>query len=203
MKSTRSDILQNIRQALANALPVPFDPPQVVTREFVAKERFQQQLEKVCGSMTTVSGMTAVPAAVLDFLQKTPLFNGAVVMDSHLKTWAWPADLTIAYRSAQAEDRVSVSLATLGVAETGSVVLLSSRENPTTLNFLPEIQIIILPQTRLVLSLESVWSQLRQQRTNLPRAVHFITGPSRTADIEQTIQLGAHGPRSLHVIFVV
>ncbi|OQW94214.1 MAG: hypothetical protein BWK79_07025 [Beggiatoa sp. IS2] len=204
MNSIRSNILQNIRQALASRKTAttrlaPIHEQPTISEEPVV--RFQQQLEKVSGTLTTVSSMAKVPTTVMDFLQQRKL-PFSVVMDTHLKTLPWPSDLTIAYRTATAKDGVSVSQAVMGIAETGSVVLLSGPENPTTLNFLPEIQIVILPQERLVLRLEEVWSRLQQEFSILPRAVHLITGPSRTADIEQTIQLGAHGPRILQIILI-
>jgi len=50
--------------------------------------------------------------------------------------------------------------------------------------------------------MEDAWALLRAERCSLPRATNIITGPSRTADVEQTIQLGAHGPRRLHVLLM-
>ncbi len=212
MNFTRSRILQNIREALSSrksmtvsALEARLAFPPIHEQPVIREEsmiRFQQQLENVAATLTTVSTKIAIPHAVMEFLRQHEL-PFSVVMDTRLAALPWPADLTIAYRTATAKDRVSVSQAIIGVAETGSLVLQSGPQNPTTLNFLPEVQIILLSQERLVLHLEEIWSQLRKRDTGkqlLPRALNIVTGPSRTADIEQTIQLGAHGPKMLHVI---
>jgi L-lactate utilization protein LutC len=53
-----------------------------------------------------------------------------------------------------------------------------------------------------VAHIEDVWARMRSDKRVMPRTVNFITGPSKTADVEQTIQEGAHGPRRLHVILV-
>jgi L-lactate dehydrogenase complex protein LldG len=82
-------------------------------------------------------------------------------------------------------------------------MLASGAERPTTLNFLPETHIVVLPADRVVGALEQAWARLRgERRRNMPRTVNFITGPSRSADIEQTLQMGAHGPRRLHIILI-
>ncbi len=87
------------------------------------------------------------------------------------------------------------------VAETGSVVLVSGPESPTSLNFLPEFHVVLVYADQLVRHVEDVWGRLRRAGVS-PRTVNFITGPSKTADVEQTIQYGAHGPRGLDVIFI-
>jgi L-lactate dehydrogenase complex protein LldG len=80
-------------------------------------------------------------------------------------------------------------------------VLLSSPRSPTTLNFLPEDHLIVLARSSIVAHLEDVWARLRaQDDPSVPRTVNFITGPSKTGDVEQIIHEGAHGPRRLHVI---
>jgi L-lactate dehydrogenase complex protein LldG len=82
--------------------------------------------------------------------------------------------------------------------------LISGPDNPTTLNFLPETHIVVLPKSAVTGSYEDVWDRLRQHVGEgvMPRTVNLVTGPSRTGDIEQTIELGAHGPRRLHIILL-
>ena len=74
-------------------------------------------------------------------------------------------------------------------------------EHPTTLNFLPDTHVVVLLASQIVGSYEDAWDRLRDV-DSMPRTVNFITGPSRTGDIEQTIFLGAHGPRRMHIVLV-
>ncbi len=85
-----------------------------------------------------------------------------------------------------------------------SLVLTSGKDNPTTLNFLPETEIVVLDAADVAGDYETVWDRLRERfgKGTMPRTVNFVTGPSRSGDIEQTIILGAHGPRSLHIVIV-
>jgi L-lactate dehydrogenase complex protein LldG len=76
--------------------------------------------------------------------------------------------------------------------------MVSSPDSPVTLNFLPEVNIVVLLVKRLVSTIEQFWPMIGEH----PRAINFITGPSKTADIEQTIVYGAHGPKRFHVILV-
>ncbi|MFZ1413852.1 MAG: LUD domain-containing protein, partial [Defluviicoccus sp.] len=117
---------------------------------------------------------------------------------------AWPADLQLATGAAVDGDRASVVIAFAGIAETGTVMLLSSPSSPATLNFLPEMHIVILPEAAIVGAYEDAWTNLRATLGPgvMPRVVNWITGPSRTADIEQTLLLGAHGPRLLHILLL-
>ena len=91
-----------------------------------------------------------------------------------------------------------------GVAETGTAVLASGPDNPTTINFLPENHIIVLDANDIAGDYESIHDQLRDMSgvAHIARALNMITGPSRSGDIEQKIMLGAHGPRAVHVIVI-
>ena len=211
MNTARHTILDTIRHSLGRTkldevtrqqLLDRFTHPNIHTQPAFEEsliDKFLLQLEKAVGTVHQVESSIAIPNAVLDFLQKYH-FPQRVVMDAHLKSLAWPAELDIAYRQALPDDKLSVTGAFAGVAETGSLVLLSSENSPTTLNFLPEAHIVVLFAQDIVAHIEDVWPRLREIPT--PRTVNFITGPSRTADIEQTLQLGAHGPKKLHVILV-
>jgi L-lactate dehydrogenase complex protein LldG len=87
-------------------------------------------------------------------------------------------------------------------------MLASGPSGPTTLNFLPETHMVVLKARDIAGCYEDAWDRLRavqgtaEDGALLPRTVNMITGPSRTADIEQTIQLGAHGPRRLCILLV-
>lgn len=126
--------------------------------------------------------------------------------DKKLQTWmkSPPKTLDIAKGVVEETDLTSVSRATGGIAETGTLILLSGRENPTRNNFLPENHIVIVHERDIVLHQEDVWKRLRKAvgGGKLPRTINMTTGPSRSADIEQTLILGAHGPVRLHILVV-
>ncbi len=141
--------------------------------------------------------------AVADYVAKENLPQRlSVAPHPLLEAIDWPAAWQIARGRAQGEDRVSLAVAFCGIAETGSLMLLSGPDSPTTLNFLPDDFLCVLPEARIVPRMEDAWALLRAERESLPRATNIVTGPSRTADVEQTIQLGAHGPRRLHVLLL-
>lgn len=125
-----------------------------------------------------------------------PLASAATPL---LKNIDWPDELPVEYRAARAGDTIALSEAVCGMAETGSLVLRSGNTTPTTLNFLPEYFVCLLSERNIVNCMEDVWDMLRGAGT-LPRAINMVTGPSRTADVEQTIQMGAHGPRYVHIL---
>jgi L-lactate dehydrogenase complex protein LldG len=83
-------------------------------------------------------------------------------------------------------------------------MLVSGPDNPTTLNFLPENHIVVLNAADIKGDLETLLTALRQTygKGEMPRTVNLVTGPSRSGDIEQTILLGAHGPRAVHLVLV-
>jgi L-lactate dehydrogenase complex protein LldG len=118
--------------------------------------------------------------------------------------WDKAPTLTRNLGPGQGDDAVTMSRARAAAAETGTLFLTSGEENPTTLNFLPDTHIAVIRKKDILGSYEDAWNALRDiygART-LPRTVNLISGPSRTADIEQIIVMGAHGPRRLHVIIV-
>ena len=101
-------------------------------------------------------------------------------------------------------DTAGLSHAMAGIAETGTLVLTSGPDNPTTLNYLPETHLVVVHAADIVGAYEDMWTRLRARYGlgQMPRAVNFISGPSRTADIEQQLVMGAHGPRRMLVMIV-
>jgi L-lactate dehydrogenase complex protein LldG len=80
--------------------------------------------------------------------------------------------------------------------------LCSGVETPATVSLLPETHVAVVPVARIVAHMEDGWDLARAELGELPRAVNFVSGPSRTADIEQTVVLGAHGPYRVHIVLV-
>ena len=161
-------------------------------------EQFITMLERVHGTWTRLDRMAQVPGAVRDCLRAVGNHRRIVAApDPVMESLDW-AHLEIEHRRAVKEDEVSVTLAFAGIAETGTVVMVSSSRSPVTLNFLPEMNIVVLREISLVPTMEDFWPLVEPQ----PRAINFITGPSKTADIEQTIVYGAHGPRRFHVLII-
>jgi L-lactate dehydrogenase complex protein LldG len=127
----------------------------------------------------------------------------AMAPDPALDAIPWNERPLLRIRRGRAEGGDSVGLAPClaAIAETGTVMLVSGARTPTTLNFLPDTHIVVVRGRQVVASYEDGWDLARAGGA-LPRAINFITGPSRTADIEQRVQLGAHGPRRLHIIII-
>ena len=165
---------------------------------------FRAEAERVFATVEQVATPAEIPARIADVLRAKNLpprlRKGD---DAYLAALPWTATtLTLDNGPVQADDAVGLSRAFAGVAETGTLALVSGPDNPTTLNFLPETHIVVIEAGKIVGNYEAFWEMLRAAygEGTMPRTVNFITGPSRSADIEQTLLLGAHGPRALHII---
>jgi L-lactate dehydrogenase complex protein LldG len=171
-------------------------------------ELFRTEAEAVQATVEDARSPADIPELVAHYLRShnlpPRLRHGE---DPLLTGLAWSErtpGLEVETGPARPADEVSLSCAFAGVAETGTLVLISGPDNPTTLNFLPETHIVVLRKSAIAGSYEDVWDRLRQHVGEgvMPRTVNLVTGPSRTGDIEQTIELGAHGPRRLHIILL-
>lgn len=167
---------------------------------------FAEMAAAVHATVERVASAADAPAAIANYLRNRNLpprlRHGS---DPLLSGLAWrAAGLEAEAGRADPADEVSVSHALAGVAETGTLVLASGPDNPTTLNFLPENHIVVLDAADVVGAYEDAFDRARARYGEgvLPRVLNMITGPSRTADIEQRIELGAHGPRRLHIVIV-
>jgi L-lactate dehydrogenase complex protein LldG len=148
-----------------------------------------------------------VPDAVAEYLARQNLpAQLRLAPDPRVTSLPWNRRPVLILKRGRSngEDLVSLTPAFAAVAETGTLALVSGPQTPTTLNFLPETHLVLVEAGQILGTYEEVWTQLRQAYGEgaVPRTVNFITGPSRSADIEQTLQMGAHGPRRLHILLV-
>jgi L-lactate utilization protein LutC len=96
-------------------------------------------------------------------------------------------------------DGAGVSRAAYGLADTGSVVLAASRDEPRSASLLPEVHLTLLSEDRILPGIAELFAALGE---DLPSAVAIVTGPSRSMDIEQRLSIGVHGPGEVHVVLV-
>jgi len=163
---------------------------------------FRARLEAAAGTLEGLPDEAGVPGRVARYLV-THQLAGPLAVAPSLQALDWAgASLAPRFGRSHGGELVCVSRAFCAIAETGSLMLLSGPGNPTSLNFLPDHHLVVVHARDLVRHLEDAWMRLRARDGDWPRTVNLITGPSRTADVEQTIQLGAHGPRSLHVLWI-
>lgn len=197
----REAVDEHIERAPKGVIP---ERGQVSGSERVAL--FRKMAEGVFCTVDEVPDAAAVPAAIADYLRNQNL-PATVRMgaDPRLAGMPWQdTALEVSHGKSAGGDLNGVSHAFGGIAETGTLVMLSGPDNPTTLNFLPDNHIVVLAAKDLAGDMEEIWGKVRfaKGKGEMPRTVNFITGPSRSADIEQKLLLGAHGPRRLHVVLV-
>ncbi len=168
---------------------------------------FCKEAEKVSATVRKVKARADVPKAVAAYLRSKNLPSEIRMgEDSRFSRMPWKKQraLEIKNGASDGDDEAAISYASGAIAESGTLVLCSGAANPTTLNFLPEHHIVIVDAKDVAGDMETVITRLRKTygRGELPRNVNLISGPSRSGDVEQTIILGAHGPRALHIIIV-
>jgi L-lactate dehydrogenase complex protein LldG len=164
-----------------------------------------RNIEKEFGTVGRVANAEDVPASVADYLaaQRLPT-DFAMAPHPELQNLPWQSRPMLRIRLGRAEpsDLVSLQHGYAAVAETGTLMLPSAPERPTTLNLLSDTAIVVLRVSRVVGAYEEAWDMLRAERADMPRNVMLVTGPSRSADIESVLELGAHGPRRVHVVLI-
>jgi L-lactate dehydrogenase complex protein LldG len=198
----RRKIMARLRKAPAGVIPARGQLPPAERTEL-----FCQMAEKLFASVHRLKRHDEVPKAVAAYLRARNL-PAAVRMgeDPRLEAMPWDGLRAFSVRrgASDGDDDAGVSYAFAGIAETGTVVMLSGADNPSTINFLPEHHIVVVDAASIQGDLEAAIAGVRTHfgRGRMPRTVNLISGPSRSGDIEQKLVLGAHGPRALHLIVV-
>jgi L-lactate dehydrogenase complex protein LldG len=222
MTTARTDIFSSIRRSLAvkgdertrlqivaerlDRAPKGVIPARGQVSGEALVEVFRAQAEAALATVRVVDSVAEVPRAVAEFLRDHNL-PATLRMgdDPRLKAMPWgETALEMSQGRSDGGDLNAVSHALAGVAESGTAIMVSGPENPSTLNFLPDNHIVVIAAKDIAGDYERVFAKLRATygKGQMPRTVNFITGPSRSGDIEQTLLLGAHGPRRLHVLVV-
>lgn len=198
-EAARRVVEERLRRPAPGLIPRRADLP--------ADERiglFTAQAEAAETKVQRLRRVDEMPGAVETYLRAHNLpMQMVVARDPWLERADWRSSMIeIRHGRAEETDGVGLTSAFAGIAETGTLMLLSDERTPTTVAFLPDNVIVALPSARVLRAYEDGFALLRKEHGALPRSVNLVTGPSRTGDIEQTILLGAHGPRRLLVLLI-
>ncbi|MGQ0582443.1 MAG: LutC/YkgG family protein [Reyranella sp.] len=222
MTEARSQILNGIRRSLRRGeisgdqrrdvearLAAPPRGPVVARAQLAQPEKVALFCQWAETNNATVARVAApeVPAEIVSFLARSNLpARAAMAPSPQLADYDWASQKMLSLRRGRGEasDQVSITGAFAGIAETGTLVTASGPEHPVTLNLLPDTHIVVIREEDIVSGYEEVWARLRIRygKDRMPRTVNTLTGPSRTGDIEQAMELGAHGPRRMHIVVV-
>ena len=205
----RGELAGAARAAVEQRLASPPRGPTVARAQLPQPEKVALFCQWAEANNATVARVAAaeVPREVAAYLARNNLPAEAAIAPSPLlEGYDWPSQQMLALRRGRAEagDQVAITGAFAAIAETGTLVTASGPDHPVSLNLLPDTHVVVLREADIVAGYEEVWQRLRARygKDTLPRTVNTITGPSRTGDIEQTIELGAHGPRRMHIVVV-
>ena len=213
--SARDNILRRIREANGRANGASAADRETALSRLDARKRgplptmdwdtvprFKERCLAMMSTFDEVASLAEVPQAVAAYLKQKNLPTAGACWPEFAEL-GWAAEgLLIEGRPSHGEDKVGITGAFCALAENGTLMLLSGADTHATTSLLPENHVAIVPASRIVRAMEDAWDLLRHERDGLPRQVNFVSGPSRTADIEMTLVLGAHGPIRGHVIVI-
>lgn len=194
--SARDDILGTIRAQRVRSTPRPasYVPP-APAADPVAD--FARRAGAVNTEVRILQNAGEIPAAIADLLRSKNL-----PAEIHIAPDAQAMDvgsLTVK-RTPPGPDDAAITTAPFGIAETGTLAYPAATENPASWHFRPGFEIAVLKASDILPHMENVIA--RMKANSLPHTLNFVTGPSRTGDIEQTLELGAHGPKALAILIL-
>jgi L-lactate utilization protein LutC len=195
--STRDAILERIRRGRGEApAPLAYTHP-VQTNDLAAL--FVEKAKASIARVTEIASIEEAPEAIWAILSAVQVARLHVPSESSLRELVWhrAPGLTLSSAPPSGED-TSFSAADYGIAETGTLAFLSGASTPSSWHFRPGREMVLLRRASIVPRLEDLFAAIG--RGGMPATMNLVTGPSRTADVEQTIELGAHGPREVHIL---
>jgi L-lactate dehydrogenase complex protein LldG len=213
--SVRENILKRIRDANRAASTPTAEEREIVQSRLRARARgtlpgmnwelaprFAERCRAMLSTVDEIGSVEQAPAAIARYLDSLQLPMRAVCWPEFARLdWAG-AGVDMQARPAQGDDKVGVTGTFCAIAETGTLMLLSGEDWHATTSLLPDTHIAVVHASRILRAMEDGWDLLRKEHEGLPRQVNFVSGPSRTADIEMTLVMGAHGPFRVHVLIV-
>ncbi|MGH9673570.1 MAG: LutC/YkgG family protein, partial [Bryobacteraceae bacterium] len=205
----RDHVLHKVRTALlrsAGQAPEPAPPPMLKVPSVTVADR----VDMFCAALGKLAGKTYVagsPAEARSYAEALATGRKGVASDSAVLRECGITDLAgvasgfgdaVAWRAACASADVGITGADYALADTGTLVFFSSAEEPRLVSLLPPVHLAVVARERLLTGLDELFT-LIPDPAEVSSSLVFVTGPSRTADIEQILVRGVHGPGEIHV----
>jgi L-lactate dehydrogenase complex protein LldG len=210
MNRARDDILAGMRSRLGARPAVAVDAEaskRVLPLSFVRSapdltELFIQKFKQSAGSVSHIQTIAQLPHHVAGLLAERGLgAELSLAPEPSLQLLDWhAAGLAAEHGLDPLRPGTVVSRAQAAIAETGSLVFSTAGPSRPTHNLLAELHIVLIEADQIVATPEAAWRAATGG--HVPRGLVFVTGPSRTGDIEMTLELGAHGAVALHIVLV-
>lgn len=168
-------------------------------------DRFVHKAENALATVQRLATVAELPEAIANYLNWHQLTAPLVLPETAMAALLAPLPLPFALerRPARSGDAACLTSCFAAIAETGSLVLHSSANYPTSSSYLPDSHLVLVRSEQIVDCYETLWRKLRAELGAMPRSLNWITGPSRSADIGMSMQMGAHGPIRLHILLLV
>lgn len=208
---SREGILSRVRTALNSTTRAPVSPlpasarvaPRVAGKADAEIDLLLAEIAALGGSTRRVTRRDELQAALRDIVQaervkKATLWQARELQELGITDALSALDVEIIPSDSDkrllAECDLGVTGADAALPETGTLVLRASSEHSQLVSLLPRVHLAIVQPSALRADLHQVLDEVKGERR-----VHFVTGPSRTADIEKTLSIGVHGPKALYV----
>jgi len=209
--TARDEILQRAREALGGGFEQPTATPEARIR--IPEVAIEARIESLFRAVTNLAGKTCLadsPAGVREYVAALIGDGPAVASNAPLLDECGITGLPgvqtgftdlAALRQACASAAFGITGVAYALADTGTLVMLASTEEARMISLLPPVHIAIVPRARILTGLDELLSKAPRPG-EVTSSMVFITGPSRTADIEQILVRGVHGPGEIHVLVI-
>ena len=201
MATAREEILNSLKNAIHPEPEMPdFDAPVYHAIEKSLGQAFKENLEAVNGSVYLCKSEEELVEKLKTVLQNIPETEVVCAEDDLQELLAKNGIQHQNYENRQQAIEAGITSCEFLIAHTGSVMVSSALQGGRQLSVYPPQHIVIARKDQLVDYLHTAYTKIREKYPDqLPSQITLVTGPSRTADIEKTLVMGAHGPRELHV----
>jgi L-lactate dehydrogenase complex protein LldG len=209
---SREHVLHKVRTALGRSAGQPIEEPPPV-RLRIAEAELEARIETFCARIEALAGKTHRAASANDvraYVAGVIAGRGAIASNAPILRECGIATLAGVetgimdreqLRALCASAACGITGADYALADTGTLVMLASPREARLISLLPPVYIAIVQRERLLTGLDELLSILPHPAEQTSSMV-LITGPSRTADIEQILVRGVHGPGEIHIVVI-